>query len=163
MGKYEVSIVFVCLGNICRSPLAEGVFRHLVRHRGLEARFVIDSAGTTAYHEGDPPDARSVAVARTRGVVVTGRSRPLRRIDLNRFDYVIVMDSENLAAVERLRGAARPRAVVKRLLEFDPDSSADLDVPDPYFSDSNGFEYVHDLIERACTHLLDWIVQERGW
>jgi protein-tyrosine phosphatase len=163
MGKHKVSIVFVCLGNICRSPLAEGVFRHLVRHRGLAARFAIDSAGTTDYHEGDPPDARSVAVARRRGVKVTGQSRPLRRADLETFDYVIVMDSENLAAVERLRGQAVSRAIVRRLLEFDPDAGDDLDVPDPYFGGSNGFEYVHDLIERACTYLLDWIVRERGW
>ena len=83
MSRRRVRILFVCMGNICRSPLAESVFRHLVRERGVEDRFEIDSAGTSGYHEGDPPDARSVATARARGVLVTGASRPLSHRDLH--------------------------------------------------------------------------------
>src|SRR5688500_14228619 len=98
----RVNVLFVCMGNICRSLLAEGVFRHLVRQRGLTDRFEIDSAGISGYHEGDPPDARSAEVAKRRGIELTGRSRRLKRADLDQFDYLIVMDGENRAGVERL-------------------------------------------------------------
>ena len=154
--------MFVCLGNICRSPLAEGVFRHLARQGGLLDRFEIDSAGTSSYHEGEPPDQRSAATARKRGIELSGRSRPLRRPDLERFDYVIVMDRDNHDAVERLAvGAGRAR--VHLLREFDPEANGDLDVPDPYFGGAQGFERVQDMVERACAQLLQTIVQERGW
>jgi protein-tyrosine phosphatase len=159
----QVGIVFVCLGNICRSPLAEGVFRHLAKQRGLSDRFEIDSAGTAAYHEGEAPDERSAATARRRGIELSGRSRPLRRPDLDRFDYVIVMDQENHAAVARLGAPGRARARVHMLREFDPEAGADLDVPDPYFGGAQGFERVQDMVERACARLLDTIAQERGW
>ena len=162
-GSDHVSVVFVCLGNICRSPLAEGVFRHLVQQRGLAQRFEIDSAGTSAYHEGDPPDERSAAVARRRGIELNGRSRPLSRADLERFDYVIVMDEENQRAVARLAAGRHGRAVVRRLREFDPDSLDDFDVPDPYYGGATGFERVHDMVERACAGLLTTIVEERQW
>jgi low molecular weight protein-tyrosine phosphatase len=159
----RVGVIFVCLGNICRSPLAEGVFRHLAKQRGLADRFEIDSAGTSDYHEGDAPDARSAAVARRRGVELSGRSRPLRRTDLDRFDYVIVMDRVNRAAVARLAAGLESPARVHLLREFDPEAAADLDVPDPYYGGPTGFERVHDLVERACAKLLDAIVEERGW
>jgi protein-tyrosine phosphatase len=159
----RVGVIFVCLGNICRSPLAEGVFRHLAKQRGLADRFEIDSAGTSGYHEGDAPDARSTAVARRRGIELDGRSRPLRRTDLDRFDYVIVMDRDNRAAVERLAADLDYPARVHLLREFDPDAVDDLDVPDPYYGGPTGFERVHDLVERACAKLLDAIAEERGW
>lgn len=158
----QVSVLFVCHGNICRSPLAEGVFRQLVRQRGLDRRFEIDSAGTSSYHEGDPPDERSAAVARQRGIELSGRSRPLVAADLQRFDYVIVMDAQNQEAVERLV-ARRSRASVRLAREFDPQADGDLDVPDPYYGGTRGFENVHDILDRACARLLDEIVLERGW
>ncbi|MEX2281058.1 MAG: low molecular weight protein-tyrosine-phosphatase [Gemmatimonadota bacterium] len=158
-----VRVVFVCMGNICRSPLAEGVFRHLVAKRGLTDRFAIDSAGISGYHEGDPPDARSAAVARQRGIELTGQSRPLKRRDLEHFDYVIVMDSENLAGVQRLAIGAAPSARIQYLREFDPDASGQLDVPDPYYGGASGFEHVQDMVERSCERLLDAIVKEHGW
>lgn len=154
-------ILFVCLGNICRSPLAESVFRHLVRERGLEGEFDIDSAGTSAYHAGDPPDARSVATAGARGVQVTGRARELRPQDLTRFDYVIAMDAENLDEVNRLQARVGGSARVHRLREWDPEAS-ELDVPDPYYGGTHGFERVHDLVERSCAALLDHLLAERG-
>lgn len=158
-----VSVVFVCHGNICRSPLAEGVFRHLVRERELESRFEIDSAGTSSYHEGDPPDERSTAVARQRGIELTGQSRPLRPADLERFDYVIVMDAYNQEAVARLVARSTPRATIRLLREFDPQADGNLDVPDPYYGGRRSFEEVHDIVERACARLLEEIVLERGW
>lgn len=154
-------LLFVCMGNICRSPLAESVFRHLARERGVEERFEIDSAGTSGYHVGDPPDRRSVATARARGVTVTGASRPLSDRDLNEFDYIIVMDAENHAFVNRLQAAVRGSARVHRLREWDPEQ-ADLDVPDPYYGGPRGFEEVHDIVERSCAALLDHLLVESG-
>lgn len=151
----KLQVLFVCLGNICRSPLAEGVFRQLVREEGLADRFTIDSAGTSSYHEGDPPDARASAVAQARGVQLTGQARQLIRPDLERFDYVIVMDAENRRAVERLARQHAARAAVHLLREFDPDSDGDLDVPDPYYGGPRGFETVHDIVERSCRGLLE--------
>jgi protein-tyrosine phosphatase len=159
----RVSVVFVCLGNICRSPLAEAVFRHQVRQRGWEDRFDIDSAGTSSYHEGDPPDERSAETARRRGIELTGQSRPLRREDLDRFDYVIVMDRENLAKVERLGAGSSTHARIHRLREFDPAAQGELDVPDPYFGGPSGFERVHDMVERSTAQLLEHIAREQKW
>lgn len=157
----QTRILFVCLGNICRSPLAESVFRHLARERGVDGDFEIDSAGTSGYHAGDPPDARSVATARARGIEVDGRSRALRPDDLTRFDYVIAMDAENLAEVERLRSRAAGDVRVHRLREWDP-AGEEMDVPDPYYGGPNGFERVHELVERSCAALLDHLVAERA-
>ena len=159
MSRRRVRILFVCMGNICRSPLAESVFRHQVRERGVEDRFEIDSAGTSGYHEGDPPDARSVATARARGVLVTGASRPLSQRDLHDFDYVIVMDAENRMDVDRLQASAGGAARVHRLREWDPERSG-LDVPDPYYGGVRGFEEVHDIVERSCAALLDHLLLE---
>jgi protein-tyrosine phosphatase len=157
----RLSILFVCLGNICRSPLAESVFRHQVRGRGLEGIFVIDSAGTSGYHAGDPPDARSVATARGRGVEVSGTSRQLVTEDLQRFDYVIVMDRENLSNVERLKSRTNGSARVHLLREWDPEPGHG-DVPDPYYGGARGFDDVHDIVERSCEALLDHLVAELG-
>src|SRR5262245_51643294 len=162
-GTDRVGILFVCLGNICRSPLAEGVFRHLARRRGLEQHFVIDSAGTSSYHAGDPPDKRSTAVARARGVELTGRSRQLVPSDFERFDFVITMDEEIHESVQRVRAANGSRAEVHLLREYDPEATSDLNVPDPYYGGPRGFEHVHDLVERSCAALLDTIARERGW
>src|SRR5690606_4384340 len=113
--SHRIFVLFVCLGNICRSPLAESVFRHLVEEAGAGDRFTIDSAGTSDYHAGDPPDARSVAAARTRGIEVAGTSRQLRPVDLHEFDYVIVMDQSNLAEVQRMDRRANGTARVHLL------------------------------------------------
>src|SRR6185437_12575899 len=123
----------ICLGNICRSPLAEGVFRALVREAGVEHAFEIDSAGTSDYHEGDMADPRTIEVARLRGIELTSRSRPVTAEDVERFDYLIVMDASNLHDVQRLAAQVRPEARIHRLREFDPEAGGDLDVPDPYY------------------------------
>ncbi|HEX2191003.1 MAG TPA: low molecular weight protein-tyrosine-phosphatase, partial [Longimicrobiaceae bacterium] len=156
-----VKILFVCLGNICRSPLAESVFRHLARERGVEHVFEIDSAGTSGYHAGAPPDRRSAATARARGVEVAGRSRQLDARDLRRFDYVIAMDADNQAEIESLHAAAGGTARVHRLREWDPERSG-LDVPDPYYGGARGFEDVHDMVERSCAALLEHLLREAG-
>jgi len=163
MSGSKTAVLFVCLGNICRSPLAEAVFRKQVKEAGLEDRFVVDSAGTSSYHEGEGPDPRTVKVARARGVEMTGRARQIRREDAKRFDYIIAMDESNLRDVQRIvaeAGVHSPR--VMRLREFDPEAGGDLDVPDPYYGGPRGFENVHDIVERSCAALLEHIIAERG-
>jgi protein-tyrosine phosphatase len=148
-----IRVLFVCLGNICRSPLAEGVFRHLARERGVEHRFEVDSAGVSAYHAGSPPDRRSTETARRRGVELSGHSRPLAMDDLRHFDWVIAMDEENLEGIRALEQRVGGSAQIHRLREWDPEGGS-LDVPDPYYGGPRGFEDVHEMVERCCGALL---------
>ena len=154
MDVKPTSILFVCLGNICRSPLAEGVLRHLVRERGLDDRYVIDSAGTGAWHVGEPPDRRSTEVARKHGVVLEGAARQISPRDLERFDWVIVMDRENLRAVEDMKRRHGGTARVHLLREFDPDPE-DHEVPDPYYGGPGGFDRVYRLVRRSLESFLE--------
>jgi protein-tyrosine phosphatase len=150
----KLKVLFVCLGNICRSPLAEGVFRHLITQAGLEERFEIDSAGTSSYHVGDPPDERTSAVALKRGITLAHAARQITATDLCSFDYVIVMDTQNLANVQKLAAKCDATTEVHLLREFDSKSDGDRDVPDPYYGGPRGFEAVHDIVERSCQRLL---------
>jgi protein-tyrosine phosphatase len=156
----RIGVLFVCHGNICRSPLAEGVFRELVQQECVGARFDIDSAGTTDYHAGESPDARTVEVAARRGLQLAHEARRVTELDFERFDYVVVMDRNNLASVQRLAERVRSKAEVHLLRSFDPEAGGELDVPDPYFGGSRGFEDVHDMVERACRGLLAHIRSE---
>lgn len=159
----RIGVLFVCLGNICRSPLAEGVFRHLVREAGLEDRFLIDSAGTSGYHDGEGPDPRTSAVAARRGVVLEHASRRLRPPDFTRFQYILAMDGDNLARSAALaRRAGLPTPELTLLRAFDPEAPTDAEVPDPYFGGERGFEDVHDMVERACRGLLAHIREQHG-
>lgn len=157
-----IGVLFVCLGNICRSPLAEGVFRHVVAEAGLADHFELDSAGTSDYHIGSSPDPRTVAVARRRGVPVEHAARQVGPDDLHRFDYVVVMDEANFSKVRRLAERARPDAEILMLRDFDPEADGAREIPDPYFGGPSGFEEVHDMIERASRALLAHLRQERG-
>lgn len=153
-----VSVLFVCLGNICRSPLAEGVFAALATERGLGDRFDVDSAGTAAYHSGEPPDSRSAAVAEAHGIRLTGYARQVTPRDLERFDIVVAMDRSNRRSLERLgrRVRGRPGGLADIVLMRDYDPRArDSDVPDPYYGGADGFERVYRILERACDGLLD--------
>ena len=155
-----VRILFVCLGNICRSPTAEGVMRHLLREEGLDDRVTIDSAGTGGWHVGAAPDERATAAALQRGIALEGAARRFGRADFDRFDLILAMDVENLRDLQRLAPNDDARAKVRMLREFDPESAAaahstaDLDVPDPYYGGPRGFEEVLDLVEAACRGLL---------
>jgi protein-tyrosine phosphatase len=151
-----VRILFVCMGNICRSPTAEGVMRGLIAESELEHRIAIDSAGTGGWHVGDPPDARSVAAAARRGVRLEGAARQVRRSDFEQFDLIVALDASNASALRRVAPDAGAAAKVRLLREFDPDvgASEDLDVPDPYYGGEDGFDHVLDLVEAACRGLL---------
>jgi protein-tyrosine phosphatase len=157
-----VRILFVCMGNICRSPTAEGVLRHLVAERGLEGEIDIESAGTGGWHVGDPPDSRSAAAARKRGITLDGAARQVHADDFDDFDLLLAMDSDNLAELRALMPSGSEHKV-RMLREFDAASAGgpDLDVPDPYYGGPNGFEDVLDQVEAACRGLLDEIARAR--
>jgi protein-tyrosine phosphatase len=150
----RVRILFVCLGNICRSPTAEGVMRALVREAGLEEQIELDSAGTGSWHVGEAPDARATAAAHRRGIALTSAARQVRAEDFEDFDLILAMDASNLRDLRRLAPQESARAKVRLLREFDPAADGDLDVPDPYYEGRGGFEEVLDLVQVACTGLL---------
>lgn len=155
----EARILFVCMGNICRSPTAEGVMRHLVREAGLEDEILIDSAGTGNWHAGDAPDRRATEAARARGVTLEGAARQITVDDFEAFDYLLAMDRDNLAGIRAIAPDEEAAAKARLLREFDPASAGapDLDVPDPYYGGPQGFETVLDQVEAACRGLLDEI------
>lgn len=147
------SVLFVCLGNICRSPTADGVFRKMVSDAGLEDLIVVDSAGTGAWHVGEAPDKRATQTARKRGYDLSPlRARQFNPNDFDIFDYVLAMDYSNL---EDLRALCPPEAEdkLKLFLSFGVNFSEE-EVPDPYYGGADGFNHVLDLVEDACTALL---------
>lgn len=148
-------VLFVCLGNICRSPAAEGVFRHMVRAAGLESKIKIDSAGTGGWHEGDAPDGRMIRHAADRGYDI--RDLEARQIrapeDLKEYDYILTMDESNLRNVRALDVKREYQDKIRPLVSFCKIHEV-KEVPDPYYREADGFEYVLDLIEDACTELL---------
>lgn len=160
-GERTVSVLFVCLGNICRSPLAEGVFRHLSREAGLEGRLRVDSAGTGAWHVGEAPDPRSREVARRNGIDLGGAARQVRPDDAEAFDWIVAMDRSNFRSLEEM-GAERSGARLHLLREFDPLADGTAEVPDPYYGGEDGFDRVYEMIDRSCRALLDRIREEHG-
>lgn len=155
----KTKVLFVCMGNICRSPTAHGVFRHLVEQAGLAHAIEIDSAGTHAYHVGNPPDKRSMQTARQRGIEMADlRARKIEFSDLIEYDYVLVMDEENYAnVVDMANSELKPK--VRYFLEFAPDLNIKF-VPDPYYGGEQGFEDVFDMVEAASKGLLEAIKQQ---
>jgi len=159
--QQRIGVLFVCLGNICRSPSAEAVFHHKVEEAGLAHCFHIDSAGTLDWHQGNPPDARSIAHGEARGYAMRHLvSRPIVPEDFECFDDIWVMDSNNLSDVTALAPPhAKPK--VQRLLTIAPHLNT-LDVPDPYYGGADGFEHVLDLLESASDALIAHYVQKHG-
>ena len=146
-----VRVLFVCMGNICRSPLAQGVFEKVARREGLEEQVFVDSAGTGAWHVGSPPDERAQRSAGLRGLDLSfQRARRITPEDCETFDYILTMDEDNYRAVASL---CRGSAVVRPFLDFAPDSPQ-KEVPDPYYGGPDGFEHVLDLVEEASEGLI---------
>jgi protein-tyrosine phosphatase len=149
-------ILFLCLGNICRSPTAEGVLRHRLRAAGLGEHVDVASAGTGGWHVGHPPDSRATAAAAARGVALESRAKRLEPSDFDRFDLILAMDRDNVADAQAVAPDADAAAKLRLLREYDPHAvaSGELDVPDPYYGGEDGFEEVLDMIERACDGLI---------
>ena len=147
------AVLFVCSGNICRSPLAEAIFRHQAEAAGLEGRFAIDSAGTHGWHEGDPADPRARRVGQRRGVKVTSIARPVVASDFERFDLIVAMDRGHLREL-RGRCPTSLRSRIRLMREWDDPQDGDHDVPDPYYDGEEAFERVFDLLETCCRRLL---------
>jgi protein-tyrosine phosphatase len=157
--KEKVSVLFICMGNICRSPTAEAVFRHYVENAGLSERFLIDSAGTHGYHAGDPPDSRAQRAAQQRGYDMGKlRGRQVRADDFRIFDYVLAMDRANLAILQRITPIDSD-VQARLFLEFARHHN-EREVPDPYYGGMGGFERVLDMVEDAAQGLLEEIRQQ---
>jgi protein-tyrosine phosphatase len=155
-----VRVCFVCHGNICRSPTAEGVMRHLVNARGLAGQVKIESAGTGGWHVGDRPDPRTRRAALARGYKLESFAQQFTPYFFDRFDYILAADADNFEQLLRLAPDGAARRKVRLLRDFDPASPAGSEVPDPYYGGADGFERVLDICEAACRGLLAHIEAE---
>lgn len=154
-------VMFVCLGNICRSPLAEAIFKHKVKERGLEDVFSADSAGTSNYHIGEPPDARTVRNAIKNGITIDHRGQQLKSKHLEEYDYVFAMDFNNHDSIKRLVNGRNTRAKIDLIRKFDPLGTG-KEVPDPYFGGERGFQEVFEMLDRSIDNLIDHLIDEHG-
>lgn len=152
-----IRVCFVCLGNICRSPTADGIMHHLVTRAGLQHAIEIDSSGTSAYHVGEAADSRARTVARRRGYELASRARKFIRDDFARFDYILAMDRSNLRDILDMARTDEERERVHLFRRFDPQVARGqkADVPDPYYGGPRGFDDVFDMCERTCAALLE--------
>lgn len=148
--SHQTSVLFVCLGNICRSPLADGLLRHKLRERGIAESFRVDSAGTAAYHVGNAPDPRTQAVLRDHGVAVVGHARQVRESDFTEFDHVLAMDQSNL---DTLLKRAPANATASIALALEPVGGGE--VPDPYYGGDDGFERVYAMLDEALDRWIE--------
>ncbi len=152
--NHKIKVLFVCMGNICRSPTADAVFRHYVRNAGLEHMIEVDSAGTHAYHIGHPPDQRSQQAAMKRGYQMDDlRARAVNSEDFEVFDYILAMDKENLALLQQ-RSPMKHHEKIQLFMYYSNNKATETEVPDPYYGGHQGFEVVLDMIEEAGRGLL---------
>lgn len=156
-----IKVLFVCLGNICRSPAAEGCFLHLIAREQVDDLFVVDSAGTGHWHVGKPADRRMLEAASRRGILLPSRARQMTRADLEAFDHIFTMDADNLAVVRRLAGGHPTRATIAPITRYCRRHGLQ-EVPDPYYGGPDGFEQVLDLLEDACEGLLEHLRPKGG-
>ncbi|MGM0580841.1 MAG: low molecular weight protein-tyrosine-phosphatase [Bacteroidota bacterium] len=153
-------ILFVCLGNICRSPLAEGLMKDKIVKSGVEEQFKIDSCGTADYHIGELPDERARENARKNGIELNQRARQFESADFNRFDHILVMDNANKMKVIGLATSEKHLQKVQLMREFEPESAfIGADVPDPYYGGTEGFQNVYDILDRCTEKLLNYHLQ----
>lgn len=156
-----ISVCFVCLGNICRSPTAEAIFTKMVEDAGLAAEFHIDSAGTAGYHAGALADSRSRAAAVRHGYHITSRARQFEARDFDTFDYICAADEDNLRELHRLAPNLEAKSKLYLLRRFDETAPKRASVPDPYYGGDRGFDEVIAICERACRGLLDHLTRKR--
>lgn len=154
-------VLFVCMGNICRSPAAEGVFRQVVAERKMQDRVSVDSAGTIDYHSGEPADGRMRGAAERRGYRLESVARGFRREDFERFDWIVTMDDANHRDILGQARTDAERAKIRRFTDW-VELPGVREVPDPYYGGASGFDRVLDILEDGCGRLLDWIVEFDG-
>lgn len=152
MKKYK--IMFVCTGNICRSPLAHGVFEHLAKRAGLSDGFEVESSGVTAFHVGENVDSRMKETAAQYGISLNHRSQKTKKSDLKEYDLIFAMDRSNFSALRRMASENGEREKIRMFREFDPDGNESAEVPDPWYGGMNGFEKVFQIVHRTCEQLL---------
>jgi protein-tyrosine phosphatase len=161
-----ISVLFVCLGNICRSPVAEGVFKNLVMERGLENIILCDSAGTAAYHTGSLPDKRMRRVALDRGTTLTHAARQLSHYDFAGFDYIMAMDESNFSNIReqslQINGYYLPEDRLYLYRLFDPERQESVNVPDPYYDEDTAFSNVYDIVVRSGENFLEYLVEKHS-
>ena len=150
-------ISFVCLGNICRSPLAQGVFQDLVNREKLDQKIFISSAGTGNWHIGNLPDERMRQTAQSKGIKLESRAQQFQSKDFNRFNLILAMDHSNLIRLSEIAPSTLPPDKLMLFRSFDPESNDDQDVPDPYYGGAKGFEEVYSMVKRTCPPLLNYI------
>jgi len=156
-----LNVCFVCHGNICRSPLAQGVMESLVKQEGLEKTIFISSAGVSGWHVGEPPDNRVQKTAQKHGVTLDSRARHFQAHDFKQMDMVLAMDHSNLETLKAMRPLADTQDKLFLFRSFDPENKGDLEVPDPYYGGKQGFENVLDLLEDACQGLLEYVTLKK--
>jgi len=155
-----IKVLFVCLGNICRSPLAEGIFKTKVKEAGLEREIMVDSAGTSGWHIGDSPDPRSIDIAWQNGIALDSYGRKAVSEDFLEFDYILAMDRDNLRDLNHLKHQVNTsRANLSLMRDFDQHHPGS-DVPDPYYGGADGFRKVFEMLDRSCENLLNEIISE---
>ena len=150
-----VEVCFVCLGNICRSPLAQGVFETLVKEEGLQDRIIISSAGVGNWHVGNPPDPRMQQTAHEHGIQLNSLARQFQGSDFKQMDLVLAMDHSNLNALQQMRPESELEDKLFLFRSFDPQHNNNFDVPDPYYGGGKGFETVYKIVERTCPKVLE--------
>ncbi len=155
MKKQDISLLFICLGNICRSPAAEGVMKHMIEQSDLPFDIAVDSAGIGGWHAGELPDRRMRARAQLRGYTLDNRARQFQKADFDRFDYLIVMDEENYREISSRANSTEMKEKVLRMRDFFRQYKGQKTVPDPYYGDENDFDFALDLIEDGCKGLLE--------
>jgi protein-tyrosine phosphatase len=158
-----IEVCFVCLGNICRSPLAQGVFEKLVLDEGLQNQIRVASAGTGSWHIGSPPDKRMQQTANKYGVQLNSRGQQFHAGDYFNFDLILAMDDHNFSILEQLCPNPKKAENLKLFRSFDPESNGDLNVPDPYYGGGKGFEIVYEIVERTCPKILEFIKSRDGF
>ena len=156
----KIKVLFVCLGNICRSPAAEGAFKNLIESKGLDDLFIIDSAGTADYHIGELPHETTRKVAKSRGINLTHKARQVNYEDFYKFDFLLAMDSSNQKALFSLARTVDDRNKIYKFRQFDPTVKGEPDVPDPYYGTLSGFEHVQDIVENSSKGFLDYLLKE---
>ena len=155
-----IKVLFVCLGNICRSPVAEGIFAKLIKEKGLNHQISCDSCGTSNYHIGGSPDGRSSENARSNGLVLNHRARQFTKEDFGNFNYILAMDAKNMADIKALENQEKNATYTLMMMRDFDELGKGSDVPDPYFGGSSGFQDVFDILQRSNEGLLDFVVDK---